>query len=73
MQTIYFLYQAIQITKKVHNNIWKYNTKRDTIFIISENMKTSDSHRILLKLTNQINLNENDEYVALSNRSLYYT
>ena len=36
-------------------------------------MKTSDSHRILLKLTNQINLNENDEYVALSNRSLYYT
>ena len=45
----------------------------DTIFMNSENSKTSDPHRLLLNLLNKINVKRNDEYVALSNVSIYYT
>ena len=44
----------------------------DTIFMNSENSKTSDPHRLLLNLANKINLKRNDKYVALSNLSIYY-
>ena len=33
-----------------------YNTKMDTVFMISESSKTSDPHRLLLSLTDKINL-----------------
>ena len=39
----------------------------------SENGKTSHPHRLLLNLTDKINLNRSDKYVALSNLSIYYT
>ena len=39
----------------------------DTIFMNSENSKTSDPHRLLLNLTDKINLKRSDKYVALSN------
>ena len=39
----------------------------------SENSKTSDPHRLLLNLTDEINLRRSDKYVALSNLSIYYT
>ena len=45
----------------------------DTIFMNSENSKTSDSHRLVLNLSDKINLKRSDEYVALSNLSIYYT
>ena len=45
----------------------------DTIFMNSENSKTSDLHRLLLNLTDKINLRRSDKYVALSNLSIYYT
>ena len=45
----------------------------DTIFMNSENTKTSDPHRLLLNLTDRINLKRSDKYVALSNLSIYYT
>ena len=45
----------------------------DTIFMNSENSKTSDPHRVLLNLTDKTNLRRSDKYVALSNRSIYYT
>ena len=38
----------------------------------SENSKTSDPHRLLLNLTDKINLKRSDKYVALSNLSIYY-
>ena len=37
----------------------------DTIFMNSENSKTSDPHRILLNFSDKINLNRSDKYVAL--------
>ena len=39
----------------------------------SENSKTSDPHRLLLSLTDKINLNSSDTYFALSNLGIYYT
>ena len=45
----------------------------DTIFMNSENIKTSDTHRLLLNLTDKINLKRSNKYVALSNLSIYDT
>ena len=39
----------------------------------SENSKASDPHRLLLNLTDTINLKRSDKCVALSNLSIYYT
>ena len=39
----------------------------------SKNSKTSDPRRLLLNLTDRINLKRSDKYVALSNLSIYYT
>ena len=39
----------------------------------SENSKTSHPHRLLLYLTDKIDLKRKDKYRALSNLSLYYT
>ena len=43
-----------------------------TIFMNSESSKTSYSHRLLLNLTDKINLKRKDKYVGLSNLSAYY-
>ena len=45
----------------------------DTIFLNSENSKTSNSQRILFNFTDKINLKISDKHVALSNLSIYYT
>ena len=50
-----------------------YNTKMDTIFMNSKNSEISDSHRLLVNLTDKINLRRKYEYIALSNLSIYYT
>ena len=39
----------------------------------SENSKTSDPQRLLLNLTDKIDLRTKDKYIALSNLSIYYT
>ena len=44
----------------------------DTIFLNSKNSGTSDSHRLLLNLTDKIDLTTRDEYAALSSLSIYY-
>ena len=44
----------------------------DTIFINSENSRTSEYHVLFLNLTNKIDL-RSGKTVALSNLSLYYT
>ena len=42
------------------------------IFMNSKNSKTSDPHRLLLNLTDKIDLRRKDKYIALSNLSIYY-
>ena len=45
----------------------------DTIFMNSENCKTSEYHVLVLKLTDKLNLRIGQKTVALSNLSIYYT
>ena len=45
----------------------------NTIFMNSGNIKTSEPHRLLLNLTDKIDLRREDKYFALSNLSIYYT
>ena len=45
----------------------------DTIFMNSENSKTSEPHVIVLKVTNKLDLRIGEKIIALSNLSTYYT
>ena len=45
----------------------------DTIFINSENSKTSEPHVLILKLTDKLDLRRGEKNIALSNLSIYYT
>ena len=45
----------------------------DTIFMNSGNSKISDFYRLLLNLSDKINLKRSYKYVALLNLSIYYT
>ena len=45
----------------------------DTIFMKSENSKTSEYHVLILKLTDKLDLRRSQKSVALSNLSIYYT
>ena len=58
-KTIYSLCRTKQISKT--------NSKQ-----IKTNSKTSDPHRLLVNLSDKINLKRSDKYVALSNLSIYY-
>ena len=45
----------------------------DTIFMNSENSKTSEPHVLILKLTDKLDLRIGEKSIALSNLSIYYT
>ena len=45
----------------------------DTIFMNSENSRTSEYHVLVLKLTDKLDLRSGQKSVALSNLSMYYT
>ena len=45
----------------------------DTIFMNSENSKTSEYHVLVLKLTHKVDIRRGQKSVALSNLSIYYT
>ena len=45
----------------------------DTIFMNSENSKTSKPHVLILKVTNKLDLRTGEKIIALSNLSIYYT
>ena len=54
-------------------NSIKLLSRMDTIFINYGNGKTSDPHSLFFNLWDKINLKRSNEYVALSNRSIFYT
>ena len=45
----------------------------DTILITCENSKAYGPHWVFLNVSDKINLKRSDEYVALSNVSIYYS
>ena len=74
-QTIYYLYWAKEYIKKVYNNMMnliKIQYKMNTLFMNSENSKTSDTHSPLLNLTYKICFKRSVKYVVLSNLSMYH-
>ena len=44
----------------------------DTVFMHSENSKSSDPHRLILGISDKVNLKRSDKIVPLSNISIYY-
>ena len=59
-QIVYSLYGAKEITEEnmKQYNEFRYNTIMNTIFINSKNSKTSDPDRLLLNITDKIDLEE---------------
>ena len=53
--------------------MFNYVSTMDTIFMKSENSKTSKPHVLVLKLTNKLDLRIGEKVIALSNLSIYYT
>ena len=45
----------------------------DTIFMNSENSKTSEPHVLMLKPTDKLDFKGDEKIIALSNLSIYYT
>ena len=45
----------------------------DTIFMNSENSKTSEPYLLILKLADKLDLRRSEKSIALSNLSIYYT
>ena len=45
----------------------------NTIFMNFTNSNTSDPHRLLLTLADEIYLKRKDKYIVLSNVTIYYT
>ena len=54
-------------------NSIKLQNGMDTRFMNSKNSATSDTHRLLLDLTDKANLKSSNKYVPLSNFTIYYT
>ena len=42
------------------------------MFLNSKNSKTSDPHKLLLNITEKIDLRRKDKYIIISNLSIYY-
>ena len=53
-------------------NSIKVKDKMYAIFVNSKNCETSDTDRLLLNLSDKIDLRRSDKYVSLSNLSTYY-
>ena len=63
-QIKYSLYRAKEITEKMYNNIISLINiyyKMNTIYKNSKNSKTSDPHRLLLNLSDEIGLRRKDK------------
>ena len=45
----------------------------ETVFVNSQNSKTSEPHRFRLDLTDKLNLKDPKKNIALANLSIYYT
>ena len=64
-----------KLAKSLLNEIRQINPslKMGTIFMNSQNSKTSDPHVLILKLTDKLDLTWGEKIIALSNLSIYYT
>ena len=68
-QIIYSLHQE---SIKQYNEFNKVMKQNGNYIYDSENCKTSDPSRLLLNLSDKVDLKRSDKYVALSNLYIYY-
>ena len=52
-------------------NSIKLSNRMNTMFMNYRNSETSDPHRLLLNLSDKIDLQRSDKYITLSNPSIY--
>ena len=62
-----------KFTKQLYKSLIDIIQKFETIFMKTENSKTSDPHRLKLALTDKLNLKNPNKNMALANLSIYYT
>ena len=70
----YFIHCTVQ--KINQNNPQPSNQhylKMETIFMNTENSKTSEPHKFRLSLSDKLNLKNSNKNIALGNLSIYYT
>ena len=60
------------LTKNIYKSLIDIKNM-ETIFMNSENSKTSEQHRFRLDLTDKLNLKHPQKNIALANLSIYYT
>ena len=65
--------QKILQSKSIKVWLALYKIKIGTIFINTENSKTSEPHKFKLDLTDKLNLKNPNKNMALANLSIYYT
>ena len=67
-QLLYLLYCSKELTKTIYNNL----INLETIFINTENSKTSEPHRFRLTLADKFNLKDPNKNMVLAILSIYY-
>ena len=70
---IYCINQKKLLKKYTIAKLNQCKYKMDTVFMISENSKTTKPHVLILNLTDKIDLLRGEKSIALSNLSIYYT
>ena len=72
-QLLYSLYRSKQLTEQLYKSLVDIIYDMETIFMNTENSKTSEPHRFKLDLTDKLNLKNPNKNMALANLSIYYT
>ena len=63
----HFLYKLKEVIKKVYSNVMasiKLQNRMDTILMNSENSKKSNPYRLLINLSDKINLKRSDKHAT---------
>ena len=72
-QLLYSLYRSKQLKEQLYKSLVDIICNMETIFMNTENSKTSEPHRFKLDLTDKLNLKNPNKNMALANLSIYHT
>ena len=70
---LYYLYRSKKLTKLLYKSLVDIIQIMKTIFMNTENSKTSEPHIFKLDLTDKRNFTNPNKNMALANLSIYYT
>ena len=72
-QLLYSLYRSKQLKEQLYKSLVDIICNMETIFMNTENSKTSEPHRFKLDLTDKLNLKNPNKNMAVANLSIYHT